>query len=44
MLCGGETMRIWTLIATLSVIAVSLNAADAPSSAVIQIDHDKMAA
>ena len=37
-------MRIWTLIATLSVMAVAAGAADEPSSGVIFIDHDKMAA
>jgi quercetin dioxygenase-like cupin family protein len=37
-------MRIWTLIATLSVMAVAVSAADEPSSAVNFIDHDKMAA
>jgi quercetin dioxygenase-like cupin family protein len=37
-------MRIWTLVATLSMMAVAVGAADEPSSAVIFIDHDKMAA
>src|SRR6202162_2231948 len=37
-------MRNWTLIATLSVMAVAAIAADEPSAAVILIDHDKMAA
>src|ERR1700688_3100037 len=37
-------MRIWMLIATLSVMAVAVSAADEPSSAVICIDHDKIAA
>jgi quercetin dioxygenase-like cupin family protein len=37
-------MRIWTLIATLLVMAVAAGAADEPSAAVILIDHDKMAA
>src|SRR5579862_5382333 len=44
MLCWGETMRIWTIIATLSIATAWVHAADEPSSAVIQIDHDKMAA
>ncbi len=37
-------MRIWMLIATLSVMIVSVSAADEPSSAVVLIDHEKMAA
>jgi quercetin dioxygenase-like cupin family protein len=37
-------MRIWTLIATLSVMAVAAGAADEPSAGVVFIDHDKMAA
>ena len=37
-------MRIWTLIATLLLMAVWLSAADEPSTGVIVIDHEKMAA
>jgi len=37
-------MRIWTLMATLSVMAVAAGAAEEPASAVIFIDHDKVAA
>ena len=37
-------MRILTLIATLSVLAVCASAADAPSSGVVFIDHQKMEA
>ena len=37
-------MRIWTLLAMLSVMPVYVTAADEPSSAVIFIDHEKMAA
>jgi len=37
-------MRIWTLIATLSCISVLAGAADEPSSAVVLIDHEKVAA
>ena len=37
-------MRIWTLIATLSIMAVWASAADEHPSGVILIDHQKMAA
>ena len=45
MISFGEekTIRIWTLISALSVMAVSVSAAE-PPSAVIFIDHEKMAA
>jgi len=37
-------MRTWIVIATLSVMAVAVSAAEEPASAVIFIDHDKVAA
>src|SRR5580700_6909349 len=37
-------MRFWTLIVMLSVTAILVSAIDEPSSAVILIDHEKMAA
>jgi quercetin dioxygenase-like cupin family protein len=37
-------MRTWIVIATLSVMAVAAGAAEEPASAVIFIDHDKVAA
>jgi quercetin dioxygenase-like cupin family protein len=39
----GENMRLWTLIAMLSITAGWLCAADEPSGGVILIDHQKMA-